>query len=176
MSWQRLHHYRGQLRRMQRDERRSIKGRWDCRQLAFQKGLWDALTDLTEFLSTLASISHRWCPSIDKRTWCEIFDIMNHYTAWTLNVNSVCGVFWGGVLELISVSQLVIKSIKVFKNQPHLHFDFKKPQKIFILFWTFALWNYCDQISTSLLCSLFLFTSTRSWGGGFPCCLAINGL
>lgn len=29
---------------------------------------WGALTDLTEFLSTLASVSHRWCPSIDKRT------------------------------------------------------------------------------------------------------------
>lgn len=38
-----------------------------------------ALTDLTEFLSTLASVSHRWCPSIDRRIKYII------QTRWTLN-------------------------------------------------------------------------------------------
>lgn len=38
----------------------SVKGRWDW-------SLWrGALTDLMEVLSTLASVSHRWCPSTNK--------------------------------------------------------------------------------------------------------------
>lgn len=41
-------------------ECKSVKGRWDW-------SLWrGALTDLMEVLSTLASVSHRWCPSMNK--------------------------------------------------------------------------------------------------------------
>lgn len=42
-------------------------GTEDSRSISNESCQWGALTDLTESLSTLASVSHRWCPSIDKR-------------------------------------------------------------------------------------------------------------